>query len=66
MSVHPAVSIFMIFWLAIVGYVASRDTSGFPSAAWWMFGFGCVLPILGFLPEAIMAKRLLLAAIRGC
>jgi len=66
MSFHPAASIFMIFWLAFVGYGALRDKSAFPSVTWWMFGFGCVLPILGFLPEAIIARRLLLAAIRGC
>ena len=50
-------------WLAIVGYAASRDASGFPSAPWYMFAVGLALPAVGFIPEAIIAKRLLQALI---
>ena len=49
-------------WLAIVGYAAS-EASGFPSAPWYMFAVGLALPAVGFIPEAIIAKRLLQALI---
>jgi hypothetical protein len=62
MFLHPAVAIFMIFWLGMVAsVVVSRPTSS--PISWGMLAFGIALPIAGFIPEAIKAKRLISEAL---
>jgi hypothetical protein len=62
MFLHPAVAIFMIFWLSMVGSVAVSHPTVSP-IPWGMLAFGLAISVGGFIPEAIKAKRLILEAI---
>jgi hypothetical protein len=62
MFLHPVVVIFMIFWLSMVASVAfSHPTLSL--IPWGMLAFGVALPVGGFIPEAIKAKRLIVEAL---
>jgi hypothetical protein len=70
MFMHPLVIIFMVCWLSMVGYgaldaLANRNANGSTDIASqiaiFLFGIGIVL--VGFIPEAIKAKRILLNAV---
>jgi hypothetical protein len=63
MFMHPLVALFMVFWLGTAGYGAFRGVSGSP-IVWGMFAFGVALTVGGFVPEAIMAKRLISEAMQ--
>ena len=62
MFLHPAVAIFMIFWLGMLGSVAVSLPTASP-IPWGMLAFGIALPVGGFIPEAIKAKRLIVEAV---
>ena len=62
MFLHPVVVIFMIFWLSMVASVAfSHPTLSL--IPWGMLAFGIALPVGGFIPEAVKAKRLIVEAL---
>ena len=69
MHLHPAVALFMAFWLCGVGFgvVAVLMEPGGPSPAALlpagMLAFGVILTVGGFFPEAIKARRLLERAV---
>jgi hypothetical protein len=62
MFLHPVVVIFMIFWLGMVASVAFSYPTLSP-IPWGMLAFGIALPVGGFIPEAIKAKRLITEAV---
>jgi hypothetical protein len=62
MFLHPVVVVFMIFWLGMLGSVAASLPTLSP-IPWGMLAFGVVLPVGGFIPEAIKAKRLITEAV---
>lgn len=66
MSLHPVVFVFMLIWLGMVGQfgvlflIASIAEGKFEPAALipvGMFIFGCLLPLIGFKPEAARSKK---------
>lgn len=68
MSLHPVVFVFMLVWLGMVGQfavlflIASIAEGTFEPAALipvGMFIFGCLLPPIGFKPEAGRSKKFL-------
>jgi len=68
MSLHPFVFVFMLVWLGMVGQIAvlflitSIASGQFEAAALipvGMFMFGCLLPLIGFKPEAARSKQFL-------
>ena len=63
MSLNPLVAVFMLLILGAIGYNALSSASAHTAAKWFAFlvGFCSVC----FFPEAIIAKRLLSAAILG-
>jgi hypothetical protein len=63
MFLHPIVVMFMIFWLGTIASVAFSHPALSP-IPWGMLAFGIALPMGGFIPEAIKAKRLIVEAIR--
>jgi hypothetical protein len=69
MSLSPVVFIFILVWLGMVGNIgilfllATLSEGKFEPAALiplGMFFFGCLLPFLGFKPEAAKAKKFLI------
>lgn len=68
MKLHPLVLGFMLFWLGMVGQIAVgflivsiaerqfRVESLVPIG---MFAFGCLLPVVGFVPEARSSRAFL-------
>jgi hypothetical protein len=71
MFLHPFTAILMLFWLSLAGRVAwhaleSQEVSSPSSLApLGMFIWGVVFTLGGFFPEAIKAKRLLMAELGG-
>ncbi len=70
MFLHPFTAIFMTIWLSFVGHAVWQSLFQVeePSIAAMlvplgMFAFGVALTLGGFIPEAIKAKRLLVAAV---
>jgi hypothetical protein len=59
MALHPLVAIFMGVWLGMVGFGIFRVPSSHSLIPVGMFLFGVALPLAGFIPEAVKAKRLL-------
>ncbi len=62
MSLHPLVTIFILFWLGGVGFGGFAAAHTNPKQAiipLGMFIFGIVLTFGGFFPEAFKARRLL-------
>jgi hypothetical protein len=68
MSLHPVVFVFMLVWLGMVGQfgvlllIATIAEGTFEPAALipvGMFIFGCLLPLIGFKPEAGRSKKFL-------
>jgi hypothetical protein len=69
MSLDPVVFIFMLVWLGMVGNIgilfllATLSEGKFEPTALiplGMFLFGCLLPFVGFKPEAAKAKTFLI------
>jgi hypothetical protein len=69
MSLDPVVFIFMLVWLGMVGnmgilfLLATLSEGKFEPAALILLGmflFGCLLPFVGFKPEAQKAKKFLI------
>jgi hypothetical protein len=65
MFLHPLVAVFMAVWLGFVGHGALVDRSSPPIFLWGMFVFGVVLTAVGFIPEVIAAKRLIILALKS-
>jgi hypothetical protein len=68
MFLHPFTTLFMMFWLGVVGYAALRGISASSWVSWMpcaMFAFGVALTTGPFFREALEAKRLLIAAALG-
>jgi hypothetical protein len=63
MTLHPAVTVFILFWLGVVGFGAAVTAahSNLQAALipLGMFVFGVTLTLVGFFPEALKARRLL-------
>lgn len=69
MKMHPFVLFFMLVWLGMVGVVClgilaemvslQRFEPGF-FIPFGMFAFGCLLPFIGFKPEANRSKQFLI------
>jgi hypothetical protein len=61
MHLHPLVAAFMVVWLCAVGSsipdAFNGSSEAFQSIPFGMFVFGLVLPVAGFLPEAVAATR---------
>jgi hypothetical protein len=66
MHLHPAVAVFMLFWLGIVGSVAMPIgyTEPMSLVPLGMLAFGLLLPVAAFFPEAFKAKRLITDLLR--
>jgi hypothetical protein len=71
MTLHPLVIIFLLVWLAGVGSAAvatlAEPAGGVANAAvpLGMFVFAIALTLIGFIPEAWTAKRLIRECLRG-
>ena len=68
-SMHPLIIVFMTMWLVFSGKFAvdalASGNLGGPNGwiAPTMFVFGLLLPVTGFVPEALKARRLLREAL---
>ena len=62
MFMHPFVLAFILFWLGMMGWGALRDKSA-SSVGLWAMLFAIALCAAGFIPEVVMAKRLLSAVV---
>lgn len=74
MSIHPAVLVFMAVWITFVGAAtvglvrqsfASGDLSPALLVPFGMLAFGLALPLIGFIPEARRATRILTELVSG-
>lgn len=68
MSLHPLVTIFMLFWLGGVGLGGFAAAHANPKDAlvpMGMFAFGIALTLGSFFPEAFKARRLLEQSLTG-
>lgn len=59
MRMHLLTMVFMLFWFGGVGFAALTENSAHSASLWGMFLFGVALCTVGFVPEAMKAKRLL-------
>lgn len=67
MFLHPLVCMFMLFGLGVLGMAIVEDAlerrASFPLIGFFLFGLG--LLIVGFFPEAHLARRLITSAVLG-
>jgi len=68
MKLHPLVLGFMLFWLSMVGQIAMISLIAALAEPQFdptllvpigMFAFGCILPLVGFLPQARSSREFL-------